>query len=87
MTHCMLASATPTISGFTAREMPQVPTRGVGGVTKKPQFAWAARGMRPLSNPLDEGTLPFKNSPHTRYLGQRAAEKPSTFLASLSACA
>ena len=33
---CMLAPATPMISGFTARELSQLPTRCVGRVTESP---------------------------------------------------
>ena len=61
----MLAPATPTISGFTARKMSQLPTRVRG---------WGQR------TPINGGIPPLKFPPN-RYLSQRAAEKPSTFLA------
>ena len=67
----MLAPATPTILGFTAREMSQLPTRLRGRGHRNP-------GLRGRSHRNPPPPLKF---PHTRYLGQRAAEKPSTFLA------
>ena len=66
MPHCMLAPTTPTISGFTARKMSQLPTRLCGGVTETPN--WVGRETLPLKLLL------------AHYLGQRVAEKPSTFL-------
>ena len=58
------------ISGFKAREMPQLPTTGVGVVTETTIFEPQLTGVTPF--PL--------NFSHSRYLGQRAAEKPLTFL-------
>ena len=41
--HCMLAPATHTISGFTAREMSQLPTRLHGRGHWNPKLRWGAR--------------------------------------------
>ena len=45
-----------------------------GNASATHQIVWAVKGLRYLRTPI-------LNSPHTRYLGQRAAETPSTFLA------
>ena len=70
----MLAPATPTISGFTAREVPQVPTR----VTETTNSV-GGKGAQPPSNPHEWGDTPPLKFPRNHYLGQRVAEKPSTF--------
>ena len=44
------------------------------------QIEWGARGDSLLQTPINIGTTPFKLPCCTRHLGQRAAEKPSTFL-------
>ena len=46
----------------------------------KPQIAWQRGGCTPFEPQLTRSNPPLK-FPHTRYLGQRAAEKPSNFLA------
>ena len=71
-TDCMLAPATTTISGFTTREMSQLLTSLCEWVTESP-------------NCVSGGDTPLK-FPRTLYLGQRAAEKPSTFIAILLSC-
>ena len=63
----MLAPATPTISGFTAREMPQVPTpERVGGVTETTNCV-GDEGLRPLRTPVNGGTPPLKFPPYSLF--------------------
>ena len=55
------------------------PPERIGVITETTKL-WVARGLSPLPTPIKGGTPPLK-FPYTHYLGQWAAEKPSTFLA------
>ena len=61
--HCMLAPATLKTSGFTAREMPQVPSRACG----RGHWNHKLRGRRgnkaPFWTPINGGTPPLKFPP------------------------
>ena len=76
----MLAPATPTISGFTAGAH-----QSAWAGSLNLQFAWVGRGTAPFEHPLTGGH-PLETFPRTRYLGQRAAEKPSTFAKFMGLC-
>ena len=71
----------PTISGFQQNEkcLLSYPQDCMGGVTET-QNCVGGKGCAPFKPP-STGRHPIKNSLRTLYLGQRAAEKPSTFLA------
>ena len=68
----MLARAIPMISGFTAREMSQLPTR------LNPQIVYGAWGHSPLQTLTNRGhpSLQFTIAQH---LGEKVVEKPSIF--------
>ena len=52
------------------------PPERMGGVTKT-TICMGGKGAAPPSNPHQQGDSPLENSPCTRYLGQRVAEKSS----------
>ena len=56
----------PTISGFTAREMSQLPTRLRGRVTETPNCV-GGEGLRPLPTPINGGTPPLKFPPYSLF--------------------
>ena len=66
--HCMLEPATPTISDFTAREMPQVSTRAHGRGHWNPRLCGRRGGCTPFEHPINRGHPPL-NFPRTNYLG------------------
>ena len=82
----MLAPATPTISGFTAKEMPQVPTRARGRGHRNHKLRGRSGGCAPFE-PTLTGGHPFKIPPRIRYLGQRGAENHQLFKLFSWACA
>ena len=69
--HCMLAPATPTISGFKG-------LRRVGGVTET-TICVGGEGPAPLRTPITGNTSLSLKFSRTRYLGQRAAENQQPF--------
>ena len=56
----MLAPATPMISGFTAKEMSQLPTRLHGQGHRSPKLHGRQGGLR---IPINDGTPPFEIPP------------------------
>ena len=72
MTHCMLTPATPTMSGFPAREMSQLSTRLHGRVTESPICV----------GPIIRRTLPSKFPPYSIFRakgGQKTIKFCSNF--------
>ena len=78
MTPLHVAPATPTISGFTARKMPQVPTRARGR-GRKMQNSSAAWGLCPLRSPALTGGHPPLKFPPSLLFRPKGGQKTINF--------
>ena len=75
----MLVSATPTISGFTAREMPQVPTRACGRGHRNHNLPGRRGGTAPFEPPSTGVHPPLKFPPYSLFR-PKGSRKSSDFL-------
>ena len=80
--HHMLAPATPSISGFTAREMSQLPTRLCWRGHRNPKLRGRrARRLHLLWTPINKGTPPLKSPSYLLFRSKGGWKTINVFLA------